>query len=27
MEEADVDYIYHSIFEITYNCLIRLLDR
>ncbi len=27
MKEAEVDYIYHSIYEITYNCLIRLLDK
>ena len=27
MEEAEVDYIYQSIYEITYNCLIRLLDK
>ena len=27
MEEAGVDYIYQSIYEITYNCLIRLLDK
>ncbi|MBP3869406.1 MAG: TetR family transcriptional regulator [Faecalicoccus sp.] len=25
MEEADVDYLYQSIYEITYNCLKRLL--
>ena len=25
MEDAGVDYIYHSIYEITYNCLTRLL--
>ena len=27
MEEAGVAYNYHSIYEITYNCLIRLLDK
>ena len=27
MEDAGVDYIYHSIYEITYNCLIMLLDK
>ena len=27
MEEAGVAYSYHSIYEITYNCLIRLLDK
>ena len=27
MKEADVDYKYQSIYEITYNCLIRLLDK
>ena len=27
MEEAEVDYNYHSIYEITYNCLVRLLDK
>ena len=27
MEEAEVDYDYHSIYEITYNCLVRLLDK
>ena len=27
MEDAEVDYSYHSIYEITYNCLIRLLDK
>ena len=26
MEEADVDYLYQSIYEITYNCLKRLLQ-
>ena len=26
MKEAEVDYKYQSIYEITYNCLIRLLD-
>ena len=26
MKEAEVDYRYQSIYEITYNCLIRLLD-
>jgi len=25
MKEADVDYVYQSIYEITYQCLIRLL--
>ena len=25
MEEAEVDYIYRSIYEITYSCLARLL--
>ena len=25
MKDAQVDYVYHSIYEITYNCLIRLL--
>ena len=25
MKEAEVDYKYHSIYEITYNCLIRLI--
>ena len=27
MEEAGVEYNYHSIYEITYNCLIMLLDK
>ena len=27
MEEAEVDYKYQTIYEITYNCLIRLLDK
>ena len=27
MEDAEVEYIYHSIYEITYNCLIGLLDK
>jgi AcrR family transcriptional regulator len=27
MEEAEVDYRYHSIYEIAYNCLIRLFDK
>ena len=27
MKEAEVDYKYQSIYEITYNCLIRLLDK
>jgi AcrR family transcriptional regulator len=27
MEEAGVDYVYQSIFEITYQCLIRLLGQ
>ena len=27
MKEAKVDYKYQSIYEITYNCLIRLLDK
>ena len=27
MEEAEVDFRYQTIYEITYNCLIRLLDR
>ena len=27
MKEADVDYKYQSIYEITYNCLARLLDK
>ena len=27
MEEAEIGYKYHSIYEITYNCLIRLLDK
>lgn len=26
MQEAGVDYVYQSVYEITYNCLIRLLD-
>ena len=26
MEEAGIDYTYQSIYEITYNCLIRLLE-
>ncbi len=26
MKEARVDYVYQTIYEITYNCLIRLLD-
>ena len=26
MREAGVDYVYQSVYEITYNCLIRLLD-
>ena len=26
MKEAEVDYKYQSIYEITYHCLIRLLD-
>ena len=26
MTEAEVDYKYQSIYEITYNCLIRLLE-
>lgn len=25
MRDADVDYVYHSVYEITYNCLIKLL--
>ena len=25
MRDAQVNYVYHSIYEITYNCLIRLL--
>ena len=25
MEKADVDYVYLSIYEITYRCLLRLL--
>ena len=24
--EAGVDYVYQSVYEITYNCLIQLLD-
>lgn len=27
MREAQVDFVKHSIYEITYNCLIRLLDK
>ena len=27
MEDAEVEYIYHSIYEITYNCLIGLLGK
>lgn len=27
MEEAEVGFVYQSIYEITYNCLIRLLDK
>ena len=27
MEEAGVEYNYHTIYEITYNCLIMLLDK
>ncbi len=27
MKEADVDYKYQTIYEITYNCLIRLVDK
>lgn len=27
MKEAKVDYVYQSIYEITYNCLIRLLKK
>jgi len=27
MQEAGVDYVYHSIYEITYKCLIYLLER
>ena len=26
MKEAEIDYRYQSIYEITYNCLVRLLD-
>jgi len=26
MKDAEVDYKYQSIYEITYNCLIRLLE-
>ena len=26
MKEAEVDYQYQSIYEITYNCLVRLLE-
>lgn len=27
MEEAEVDYVYQSIYELTYSCLVRLLCR
>ena len=27
MEEAEVDFRYQTIYEITYNCLVRLLDK
>ena len=27
MKEAEVDYEYQTIYEITYNCLARLLDK
>jgi hypothetical protein len=27
MKEAEVDYKYQTIYEITYNCLIRLLEK
>jgi hypothetical protein len=27
MEAAEVDYIYQSIYELTYSCLLRLLCR
>ena len=26
MKEAEVDYKYHSIYEITYDCLVRLIQ-
>ena len=25
MEEAGINYVYHSVYELTYGCLIRLL--
>jgi len=27
MEEAQVGFVRHSVYEITYNCLIRLLEQ
>ena len=27
MEDAQVDFVSHSIYEITYNCLVRLLAK
>ena len=27
MDDANVDYVYQSIYEITYNCLMRLLEK
>ena len=27
MKEAEVDYVYQSVYEITYNCLMRLLEK
>ena len=27
MKDAEVDYEYQSIYEITYNCLIKLLEK
>ena len=27
MKEAGIDYVYQTVYELTYNCLIRLLEQ